>query len=244
MGSTGGCSTSCGGSGTRTCSGSCTWSGCNAAETCNGADDDCDGVTDDGFRAVVQNTTYSSMYLRWGMCDGGTQLIGPECNATIHRFCWTATPSCATSGFGPVESAGDSVSVTCVIAPPAIDATFPALQAIHSGCDGFVQHAGPDCNAAINRYCRDRGYVSGFGPVENSYPTAWVVCVSSATAVYVNATYTTLSAYQWMCTGSYERWGLYCNSAIHNYCRALGHASGFGPVENSGDNADVICVDS
>jgi hypothetical protein len=193
---------------------------------------------------VVQNTTYSTMSTFWWVCDGSTQRIGPDCNATIHRFCWSATPSCATSGFGPVENSGDSLTVTCVIAPPAIDATFPALQAIHSGCDGSAQRAGPDCNAAISRFCQSRGYVSGFGPVENSYPAAWVVCVPSATAVYVDTTYTTLSGYQWMCDGSSERWGLYCNSAIHNYCRGLGHASGFGPVENFGDYAAVICVDS
>jgi hypothetical protein len=192
----------------------------------------------------VQNTSYSSLYASYGMCDGYTQLIGPECNASIHRFCLSAAPPCATSGFGPVESSGDSISATCVIAPPALDATFPALQAIHSGCDGSVQRAGPDCSAAINRYCQARGYVSGFGPVENSYPSAWVVCVPSSMAAYVNATYTTLSSYQWMCNGSSERWGLYCNSAIHNYCRALGHASGFGPVENNLDNADIVCVDS
>lgn len=43
-----GCTTSCGSSGTQTCSGtSCTWSSCAPpAETCNGVDEDCDGNID------------------------------------------------------------------------------------------------------------------------------------------------------------------------------------------------------
>jgi hypothetical protein len=37
---------------------------------------------------------------------------------------------------------------------------------------------GPNCNAAINRFCAGRGFVGGFGPVENDGPNAFVVCVS------------------------------------------------------------------
>jgi hypothetical protein len=50
QGTTGGCTTSCGSAGTRTCSSACAWGGCTApAETCNGADDDCDGSVDEGY---------------------------------------------------------------------------------------------------------------------------------------------------------------------------------------------------
>jgi hypothetical protein len=245
LGATDSCSTACGTSGSRSCSASCTWSGCSApAESCNGADDDCDGATDEGFRAIVDTTTYGTLSGYIGPCDGSGLLIGPECNAAIHRYCYTAHSGCSSTGFGPVESVSPSVSVTCLMAPAALDPGFPTLSTFHTPCDGFTQRAGPDCNAAISRYCSSLGYVSGFGPIENSYPDAWVVCLPSSQATYIRATYTILSTYQWMCDGGYERWGTYCNSAIHNYCRALGHASGFGPVENSGDQADIVCVDS
>jgi hypothetical protein len=44
------CDTSCGSKGTRSCDTHCAWGACKApAEACNGADDDCDGETDEGF---------------------------------------------------------------------------------------------------------------------------------------------------------------------------------------------------
>ncbi len=49
-GSESSCTTSCGSSGTRVCSASCTWGQCRPpAEACNGQDDDCDGLTDEDF---------------------------------------------------------------------------------------------------------------------------------------------------------------------------------------------------
>ena len=243
VGTSSGCTASCGTAGTRDCSSRCTWGACTPpAETCNRVDDDCDGVTDDGFRAVTQATSYATLSGFLSACNGTTQRNGPECNAAIHRFCGSA--GCANSGFGPVENFLDAADVTCVIGEAAQNPGFPTLQANHAGCDGVVQRAGPDCSCAIHRWCAGRGFASGFGPVENSYPAAWVVCVPAATTVVLAATYTELSGYQAFCDGTTERWGPYCNSAIHQWCRARGHASGFGPVENTGDTAYVACVDA
>ena len=48
------CDTSCGSKGTRSCDAQCTWGACKApAESCNGADDDCDGQTDEGFPCAL-----------------------------------------------------------------------------------------------------------------------------------------------------------------------------------------------
>jgi hypothetical protein len=242
-GTSSGCAASCGTAGSRVCSPACAWGSCTPpGETCNRADDDCDGLVDDGFRAVTQSTTFAALSSFHLPCDGSTERVGPNCNAAIHRFCWSA--GCANSGFGPVENSGGAAVVACVIGEAAQNPGFPALTAIHSGCDGSVQHAGPDCSCAIHRWCQGRGFASGFGPVENSYPDAWVVCVPAATATVVGTTYTELSGYQAWCNGTSERWGAYCHSAIHLLCRARGHVSGFGPVENVGDNAWVVCVDS
>ncbi|MBI5486728.1 MAG: hypothetical protein HY905_05310 [Deltaproteobacteria bacterium] len=243
MAATGSCTTSCGSTGARSCTGSCNWSTCAATETCNDVDDDCDGATDEGFNVIVDDISYGTLAGFLWACDGVSRTIGPECNAAIHRYCWNTHAGCSTTGFGPVGGTPPGATVTCVTAPGAIDATFPTLATFHAPCDGSTQVAGPDCNAAISRFCASRGYVSGFGPVENSYPSAWVVCVPSSTATYLSTDYTTLSGYDWRCDGTTERWGTGCNAAIHQYCRALGHTSGFGPTENSGDRADVVCLD-
>jgi hypothetical protein len=59
-GTGGGCTTSCGSAGSRTCSADCRWGACAApAETCNGADDDCDGQCDEGCRIGVHRSVNS-----------------------------------------------------------------------------------------------------------------------------------------------------------------------------------------
>ncbi|MFW5921179.1 MAG: putative metal-binding motif-containing protein, partial [Polyangiales bacterium] len=51
------CTTSCGSTGSRTCQSDCTWEACiPPAESCNGEDDDCDGLVDEDFTCVPGNT--------------------------------------------------------------------------------------------------------------------------------------------------------------------------------------------
>src|SRR5688500_8090107 len=75
-GMSGSCMTSCGTTGSRTCSGSCAWGMCNPpAEVCNGGDDDCDGTADEGFACVRGSTTSCAT-----ACGStGTQTCGPTC---------------------------------------------------------------------------------------------------------------------------------------------------------------------
>ncbi|MDI7266707.1 MAG: hypothetical protein QME96_01780 [Myxococcota bacterium] len=57
--STQSCTTSCGSVGSQTCAPTCTWDPCvPPPEACNGRDDDCDGLTDEGF-ACVRGATVS-----------------------------------------------------------------------------------------------------------------------------------------------------------------------------------------
>ncbi|MBN1770197.1 MAG: hypothetical protein JXB32_02955 [Deltaproteobacteria bacterium] len=82
-GSTGTCPTSCGSTGVRTCSSACSWGPCTPpAETCNGVDDDCDTLADDGFGCALGTT---------GTCP-------TSCGTTGTRSCGAG---CVWSACGP-----------------------------------------------------------------------------------------------------------------------------------------------
>jgi hypothetical protein len=212
------------------------------AEQCNRDDDDCDGTVDNGFRVEVINGSYNTLYGHHPGCDGGGGRIGSDCNAAMHRFC--AGQGCSTSGFGPLENSGDLAVIACVAAEAGRDVPFATLAAHHGSCDGSSERIGPNCNAAIHRYCASEGFASGFGPVEQGATSGLVICLRSGAATVVNTTYSTLFTHHDGCAGDVPatRIGPACNAAINRFCRGQGFATGFGPVENSGDTAVVTCV--
>ena len=209
-----------------------------AAEACNGVDDDCNGVLDDGFRAHVEDTRYSVLNQYHPGCTTGVARIGADCNAAINRFC--ATRGCTNTGFGPDENSNDVAHVTCVVADER-QVAYAVLWTQHEVCDGQQERIGANCNAAIHRWCASNGFVSGFGPVESGPDEVTLACVSAGAEVVATA-YSELTAHHPPCDGSFQRVGPDCNAAIHRYCRSRGAVSGYGPVENVGDTAVVVCV--
>jgi hypothetical protein len=214
--------------------------GSPSTETCNRIDDNCDGSTDEGYRAEYINGTYSVLSGHHSDCDGSAQRVGLNCSAAMHRYC--ATRKCANSGFGPLENSGDIAHLACVQSD-VIATTFVELSGHHNGCTGVSQRFGSECNAAIHRFCSGRGYVSGFGPVENLDDAVSVSCVTADVARIISTTYSVLSTHHPPCNGTTERFGPNCFAAISRHCRSLGHIAGYGPLENVGDNAVVFCVD-
>ncbi|MBI5489781.1 MAG: putative metal-binding motif-containing protein [Deltaproteobacteria bacterium] len=64
-------------SGSQTCSGSCSWGACtvSSGEVCNGVDDNCNGLADEGFTCIFGGTQACWV----GSCPG-TQSCGAGCN--------------------------------------------------------------------------------------------------------------------------------------------------------------------
>ena len=209
-------------------------------ETCNRLDDDCDGVVDEGFRAIYKYGTYTELSALHSDCDGTSSRIGPFCNAAMHRYC--AAQDCNTSGFGPLENSGDNVHVAC-LQSDILATNFSELVMEHPSCTGVNQRFGPDCAAAIHRKCQSRGYLSGYGPIEISGDQVSIACVNNTVATIIQARYTELTQEHGLCNGSTERFGPNCFAAISRYCRARGHTTGYGPVENFSDNAVIFCID-
>ncbi|MCA9542391.1 MAG: hypothetical protein KC620_26020, partial [Myxococcales bacterium] len=214
--------------------------GLPGVEICNEADEDCDDLVDEDFLGEVVITAYSTLGTFVGGCNGSGAAAGQACRSAIKRFC--DGRRCRHTGFGPVESAGDTAEVICLAGRVDEWVTWATLGAQNVACDGVGERDGPNCNAAIHRWCANRGLVSGFGPVEVG-PGAgmFAVCVGPRAEVR-GTTYAVLSAHNRFCDGNGQRIGLECNNAIHLWCRAQGFVSGFGPVESSGGDVAVTCV--
>lgn len=211
-----------------------------APETCNGLDDDCSGVADEGFRSSVVNGSYAALSGVHSGCNAGAR-IGPDCNAAMHRAC---NQGCTQSGFGPVENSGDTAVYTCVAAVRIASVSFAELAGQQADCNGAPQRIGPACNAAIHRWCRSQGHATGFGPVESGASDVTVACLAGAVGTVIETQYSVLVNHHAGCSGGTQaqRIGPDCNAAMHRFCASQGYASGFGPVENSGDAASVVCV--
>ena len=119
--------------------------------------------------------SWAALALAHEGCDGAGERRGPSCNAAIHRHCQSAG---FVTGFGPVWATGDGAQITCLAQASMESTTYSSLTRHHPPCDGVGQRMGPDCNAAISRFCRSLGAATGFGPVENSGDSALVACVT------------------------------------------------------------------
>ncbi|MBI5491155.1 MAG: hypothetical protein HY905_27735 [Deltaproteobacteria bacterium] len=96
------CATTCGGEGVGRCGADCTMPGpaecTSVAETCNGADDDCDGVCDDGFAC----------------CAGATMTCGTSCGSRGTLLCDAACgPGVCTPPAETCNGADDDCDGEC-----------------------------------------------------------------------------------------------------------------------------------
>jgi hypothetical protein len=117
--------------GTQTCSSSCGWGSCvtSATESCNGADDDCDGATDEDFTCRLGATQACSNSCgaggtqscqagscTWGCCNAGSEICGnscdDDCDGSVNEGCTASGDNCASTL--TVAGTGGSYSGTTV----------------------------------------------------------------------------------------------------------------------------------
>ncbi|MEN0066664.1 MAG: DUF1592 domain-containing protein [Myxococcota bacterium] len=237
----------------------------SGVEICNGLDDDCDGDIDEDVAQEcdvdgalgVSDCALAACTLpepdvevcngldddHNGAIDEGTVLVTPMTLAaiTLTEVDAQCADACGAHGFPTSEKSEFEQAVSCVSGDVATGrvTSFDALSAYHEGCTADAG-PGPDCNAAIHRMCAQTGSTTGWGPLDQDGASASIVCVDEATIL--NTSYSTLLAFDPECDGANGRIGPACNRAIHRYCQDDGFASGFGPLENSGDTIVVACL--
>jgi hypothetical protein len=163
----GACTTACGTTGSRTCSGTCAWDVCvPPAEMCNGVDDDCNGAPDDIF-ACVQGassaciTSCGSAGMRtcqadctWGACVAPAELCNggdDDCDGTPDNgfACVSGTASPCTTSCGSTGSITCNAS-TCM--PGSCDPPAEGCTGVDDDCDGMIDET-VECSAGTPRAC-------------------------------------------------------------------------------------------
>jgi len=135
--------------------------------------------------------------------------------------------------------------------------TYAALSVKQPLCTPATIHSDV-CTSGAHRHCKDQGYGGGFGPVEYGATSGAIVCLADALgsssplsaihficvkhAKVYQVTFATLASHHSGCLAS-NSFVPACQAAINRYCGSKGHATGFGPVEQSTD-AWVVCLDA
>jgi cysteine-rich repeat protein len=151
------CTTACGSTGTGTCSDACTAPAGAAcappAETCNGRDDDCDTLVDDGFPCSAGETrtcivgsctgvqTCSASTCDWNPCDFGTAPANDTCAGAIDV-------SAGGTFVGSTCAAGNTFTATCGGGAASPDVVHRLVLA--TSADVTLDSVGSDFDAVIH----------------------------------------------------------------------------------------------
>lgn len=221
------------------------WQTCSfveAKESCDGIDNDGNGEIDDGLDIEIVSVSFADLQAQHSACDPATEAFSGACNAATHRFCGNRGCDLQT-GYGPlaVDIFTEQASVVCLsnAQTDISQTTYTQLNALLQSCSQD-DPVGANCNASISRYCNSQGQSTGFGPLEHSGDVAYVACTPQATTYTVS--YDDLGLFQPFCYWPEERDSEACRTAMHQWCVVQGYKTGFGPLENSDNQASVACI--
>ncbi len=241
-GLTRGCTSACG-AGTESCSRGA-WAGCTApaprTEECNRIDDDCDGRVDDGQQAVAFDPVpMSELTAAHPACVGVGSTLD-VCLTSAKRWC-NARASCFVGGAGLLQAIPTTARVVC-FGPDTTEvrATFAEVSAAAAISVTVANIGNRVAEAAVNRFCRSRGYGAGVGPVEHSDTEMWVDCLPASVGVSTDVATPTLNGLGCDPLGAPD--GIECAAAADNHCRGLGFVAGYGPVEWNETMSAVVCI--
>jgi len=186
-------------------------------------------------RVSAQPITIEQLTALRPACNSWDAAGSLACNQAAHTHC--AALDCFDSGFGPPSGHSPRIPSVMCVSGDVRATTYTALAAFVPACDGITERDGQVCATAISRYCISTGAVTGFGPVDAAGDDLTVTCLP--TAILVRTTVAAVSAFATRCVPD----PVTCSVASWSFCESMGHAGGFGPIEVSGTDIDVVCVD-
>ena len=232
------------------------WTSCegpslDVRETCDGIDNDGDGVVDgdhgvDGAMAIdFVTVSFDAVTAAHGGCDPTAEdpTTGP-CGAAANRLCAAAGCGLLT-GYGPVEIdlGEERATFTCFddTRSTQVWTSFSELQTHHAWCS-VSDPVSPDCNASIGRFCNSRGLTTGFGSLEHGTDEVVVACTPTAEVHRVSYAELSAIALDGGCVWPDAKFNTACRSAMHRWCVDAGYATGHGPLENWEGDAWLACI--
>ncbi len=139
--------------------GVCTNGGSCTTESCNGLDDDCNGVVDDGVGAVCADGTICVN----GQCSGNPQQCGPNNPCPMGQVC-SAMGVCTPGACQPKPETCNAVDDDC---DGLIDEVTPGAilcpnggQCVMGQCSGLPQMCGPNTPCPAGQVCNPNGVCS------------------------------------------------------------------------------------
>jgi hypothetical protein len=183
LGSTRGCTVgACGG--TQSCVAGCSWGTCVAGgtEVCNGADDDCDGSTDEGFTCPAGTTRSCTTGCStlgtqgclsgscvWGSCCAAAETCGngcdDNCDGSADEGC---SPTCWTGGarvliYGPGGTSSQPYFPAGSTVTVADESTWRAMSTAQFGQYDVIWIDGANCDSSGNSYLAARDTQATWG---------------------------------------------------------------------------------
>jgi hypothetical protein len=221
--------------------GNCGACGASPSESCDGRDNNCNGISDEGFRAQWMSMIPArELRALNAMCMPGSE-GSIACRNAANDYCATHASTCATNGIGPSFAMPGIVNVLCVQGSARLVIPFSDLTAADRNCIPDMPNVAA-CTRAIHLYFQGRGFVTGTG-VRSTAADVTAVCFDTSRVNAAAMRYSMLRTFDPDCDGVRERAGVHCNQAINAQCQMLGMGvGGFGPTSNSGDNLDAWCV--
>ncbi len=170
-GATGSCTTACGSTGSRVCSGACAWGACAApAETCNGRDDNCDGRTDEGCCSAMAPCATTCGSMGTTLCDAAGMPTGCRAPPEVCNGRDDDCDGARDNGFACVPGATGACTTACgsagrrtCLPSCAWDTCVPPAEVCNGSddnCNGACDE-GSMCCARSTRDCTALGFASG-----------------------------------------------------------------------------------